>query len=214
MSTTLAQLRSRVRYFLDEASAVAWADAELNQYINDAEQWLWSELCKRDDSFGLRESTTTLVQAQTDYNYPSDILGRNIRALYAYTTDSDPRNKVHKDTYEAIMAEGTSQTSYPAKYCCMDGYYKIGPPADASGYTLLVAYTRQPTAMTEDTDTMDSDDEYAALIAAEAALIGLTRTGGDKSGIKAQQEKLFDAAFGNTGPEDLLTATPLFKYKN
>lgn len=215
MATPLSSLRSKTRYFLDEiaAAGVTWLSAELNGCINDSERWLWSELCKTDDSFGLREGTATLVQAQTDYNYPSDILGRNIRSLHTYTTGTDPYSPVRKGSYEEVIAEGTTQNEYPAKYCCMDGYFKIGPPPDASGYTLRIAYTRQPTAMTQDTDNMDSDDEYAALIACQAALLALTRTGGDKSSIEKEFTKLFDAAFADTGPDDLIQQTPLWKYK-
>jgi hypothetical protein len=215
MSTTLSSLRSKARYWLDETATagVTWLNAELNQYINDAEAWLWAELCKTDDSFGLRESTATLVQAQTEYAYPSDILGRNIRALYAYDSSTDPWHKVEKRAYEEVIAEGTTQTEYPYTYCCMDGFFKIGPPADASGFTLRIAYARQPIPMSDDSDTMDSDDEYAALIAIQAALLALTRTGGDKTTLEKEYVKLFDAAFSNTGPDDLLTAEPLYKYK-
>lgn len=215
MSTTLSSLRSKTRYFLDETATagVTWLNAELNQYINDAERWLWAELCKVDDSFGLRESTATLVQAQTDYLYPSDIQGRDIRSLYVYTTGSDPWKKVEKGSYEEVLAQGNTQTTYPYKYCPMDGYFKTGPPPDASGYTLRIAYTRQPTAMSADVDTMDSDDEYGALIACQAALLALTRTGGDKTTIEKEFTKLFDAAFSDTGPDDLIQQTPLWKYK-
>ncbi len=215
MATSLSSLRSRTRYFIDETSSsgVTWLSAELNQYINDSQRWLWSELCKTDDSLGLREATATLVQAQTDYNYPSDILGRNIRSLYCYTTSSDPYMKVEKGSYEEVVAEGTTQTERPYKYCCMDGYFKVGPPPDASGYTLKIAYTRQPTEMTSDTDNMDSDDEYAALIACHAALLALTRTGADTKMIEARHAELFNAANADTGPDDLLTAKPLYKYK-
>lgn len=216
MSTSLSQLRSRCRYYLDETASagVTWLNAELNQYANDMQQWLWSELCKADDSFGLRESTATLVQAQSDYNYPSDILGRNVRSLYVYTTGTDPYTKVEKGTYEEVIAQGSTQTTYPYKYVCMDGYFKVGPPPDASNYTLRIAYTRQPTSLSADGDTMDSDDEYADLIACGMALRALTRTGGDKSTIEKEWKLLYDAALGNTGPDDLLTAKPLYRYKN
>ena len=215
MSTTLSSLRSKTRYWLDEtaSSGVTWLNAELNQYINDAEQWLWSELCKTDDSFGLREATTTLVQGQDDYHYPSDILGRNIRALYAYNSSTDPWKKIDKRAYEEVIEEGTTQSAYPYKYCCMDGYFKIGPTPDNSGYSLRIAYTRKPTAISGDADTMDSDDEYASLISAQAALFALARTGGDKSAIEREFKKLLDAAFGNTGPDDLLTCENLYRYK-
>ena len=214
MSTTLATLITKTQRFLDDTDGDVWGDSELTAHINAAESWLWSELCKRDDSFGMREATATLVQAQTEYNYPSDILGRNIRALYAYTTGTDTRRKVQKGSYEEVVAEGETQTAYPYHYCSMDGYFKIGPPPDDSGYTLKIVYTRKPTAMSDDADTMDSDDDFADLIAAEAALYALTRTGGDKQEIEMQHKKLFDAAFGNTGPDDLLTAYPLYRYQS
>lgn len=215
MATTLLQLRGRTRYFLDElaTSGVTWLNAELNQYINDAQYWLWSEFCKQDDSFGLREASQTLVSGQTDYNYPSDILGRNLRSMYAYTTTTDPWQKVEKGTYEEVIGQGSSTASYPSKYCCLDGFFKIGPPPDSSGFTVRISYTRMPTVMTSDDENMDSDDIFAELIAAEAAIRALARTGGDASPIKGQHAKLLNAAFGNVGPDDLLTATPLFRYK-
>ncbi len=215
MTTTLASLRSKTRYFLDEtaSSGVTWLNDELNQYINDAQAWLWAELCKADDSFGLREATATLVQAQADYIYPSDILGSNIRSLYAYSSGGEWK-KVHRKNYEEVIAEGVTQADYPNKYCAMDLYFKVGPPPSAAGYTLRMSYTRKPTEMTQDGSNMDSDDAYGALIACQAALLALTRTGGDKSTIEKEWKKLYDAAIGNTGPDDLLTATPLYRYQN
>lgn len=213
MATTLSSLRSKAQTYLDDTAANVWTAAELNTDINDSERWLWNTLSNADPSFALRESTATLVQAQINYNYPSDILGRNIRALFAYTSGSDPWNKVEKAGLEELVAEGVTQRPYPFKYVSLDGYFQIGPPPDASGYTLRIYYHRKPTAMTQDSDPMDSDDVFAEVIAIGAAINALSRKNGDTSALEAKRKLLYEEAVRAATPEDIYQAKLVWKYK-
>ena len=213
MATTLAQLVNMSRLFLDDSTSTVVSDADLYVFINNAERMLWQHLSDTDESFGLREATTTLVQAQTDYTYPEDILGRNIRSLHAYTTGTDPWHKVKKATYDGVIMEGTDQDTYPKKYCCLDGFIKVAPPPDDSGYTLRIAYTRQPTYMSSAESSMDSDDEFAEIISLDAAIKVLQIKGGDTRDLKERRAALIMDAKGLAIPDDVIESRPTWKYQ-
>lgn len=215
MATTLSQLRVRTRYYIDEledTSPVTWTNAELNQYLNDEQRWLWVYLSKQDDSFGLRESTASTVQGQTNYNYPSDILGNSVRSLYAYTTSSDPQTKVQRGSIEEVIAEGITQSNPPVKYACLDGYFQIGPPPDSTVYTLRIYYNRAPTIMSGDSSAMESDDDYAEQIAMGAAVRALRRIGRDTQAMEAKRQELLVEAARSNSSDDFLQVTPAWKY--
>ena len=214
MSTTLAQLRARTRYYIDETddtTPVTWTNAELNQYLNDEQRWLWVFLSKQDDSFGLREGTASSVQAQTNYNYPSDILGNSIRALYRYTSSTDPQIKMDRVSIEDVVAEGITQST-PAKYACLDDYFQIGPPPDSTTYTFRIYYNRAPTTMSADGSNMESDDDYAEQIAMGAAVRALRRIGRDPSLIEQKRQELLSEAARSNSADDFLTAKLAWKY--
>jgi hypothetical protein len=214
MSTTLAQLRARTRFYIDEledTNPVTWTNAELLQYLNDEQRWLWVYLSKQDDSFGLREATASTVQAQTNYVYPSDILGNSIRALYRYTSSTDPQVKMERGSIEEVAEEGITEDS-PRRYACLDGYFQIGPPPDSTTYTLRIYYNRAPTLMTVDGSNMESDDDYAEQIAMGAAVRALRRIGRDTQALEVKRQELLQEAARSNSADDFLTIVPAWKY--
>jgi len=214
MTTTLAQLRARTRYFIDEledTSPVTWTNAELKQYINDEQRWLWVYLSKQDDAFGLREATRSTVQAQTNYLYPSDILGNSIRAIYRYTSDTDPQVKMNRGSIEEVVEEGITQDA-PIRYACLDGYFQLGPPPGSTVYTLRIYYNRAPTLLSADSDTMESDDDYAEQIAMGAAVRALRRIGRDTQALEVKRQELLQEAARSNSADDFLQMKPVGKY--
>lgn len=215
MATTLSQLRLRTRYYIDEledTSPVTWQNVELNQYLNDEQRSLWVYLSKQDDSFGLRESTTATVDGQSNYNYPSDILGNSIRALYAYATGDSPQVKVKRASIEEVVELGISTNNPPDKYACLDGYIQIGPPSSGTGYTLRMYYNRAPTQMTSDSPNMETDDDYAEQIAMGAAVRALRRIGRDTAAMEAKRQELLQEAARSNSADDLMQASPAWRY--
>ena len=213
MATTLAQLRARTRYFIDEledTSPVTWTNAELLQYLNDEQRWLWVYLSKQDDSFGLREATASTVDGTNNYNYPSDILGNSIRAIYRYTTSTDPQVKLKRSSIEEVVDEGTTEGA-PDKYACLDGYFQLGPIPDAV-YTMRIYYNRAPTLMTVDGSNMESDDDYAEQIAMGAAVRALRRIGRDTQALEVKRQELLQEAARSNAADDFLTIKPVGKY--
>ena len=214
MTTTVAQLRARTRYYIDEiedTSPVTWTNAELLQYLNDEQRWLWVYLSKQDDAFGLRESTASTVQGQTNYVYPSDILGNSIRSLYLYTTSTDPQVKMLRGSIEEVVEEGITQDA-PRKYACLDGYFQVGPPPDSTVYTMRIYYNRAPTLMTVDGSNMESDDDYAEQIAMGAAVRALRRIGRDTKALEDKRAELLQEAARSNSADDFLTIKPAGKY--
>lgn len=214
MATTLTQLLAATRRFLDEASAGTWTDADLTQYINDSQQQLWLDMCETDPSFGLRESLGTMGSGVSDYLYPSDILGRNVVALYVYGTGTGVTySKVSAASYDEVIAEGTILSDFPNVYCCMDGFLKIGPPGGTSQNLMRMAYTRRCTTLSNGSDEMDSDDCFAEAIAIGAAIRALERTGVDIAFLEKRQAKALQAAVGATQPNEPRYARQVWNYK-
>ena len=212
MSTTLATLRTKTRIFLDDPNARNWTDAVIDTHINDAQRGLWVTLSDQDGSFGLREATATMVDGQSDYPFPADILGRRIRKLYAYDSVTDDWEEVVEGSLEEVIAEGMTEVDNPYKYCTFDGYFKVGPPPSSAANTLRVVYTRQPTQLSAATDSMDSDDEYAEIISCDAAIRAMRTKGGDVTYLTNQKVELLAEAQKSVIKEDLLTSRLAWNY--
>jgi len=215
MATTLLLLRTRTRLYIDETedvSPITWTNAELMQYINDEQRWLWAYLSKQDDSFGLREATRVTIQSQTNYLYPSDISGNAIRAIYAYISSTDPQKKVEKGSIEEVVAEGITESSPPRKFCCLDSYFQVGPPPDSTAYTLRMYYNRTPTIMDSDIDNMESSDVYSEIISMGAAVRALKRIDRDTTKLETKRVELLQEATRANSPEDLMQVFPAWKY--
>ena len=215
MAKTLAQLRAKTRYMIDEVedtNPVTWTNAELNEYLNDEQRWLWVYLAKQNDSFGLREATAVTVTGQTNYLYPADILGNSIRALYAYVSGDSPQAKVQRASIEEVVELGITQSNPPEKYACLDGYFQVGPPPNATEHTFRIYYNRAPSTMTTDGSNMDSDDDYAEQIAMGAAVRALRRVNRDTTAMEAKRQELLMEAARSNSADDFLQIRTVGKY--
>jgi len=212
MSTTLAQLRTKTLIALDDPNGVNWSNTVIDSHINDAQRALWIELSDQDDSFGQREATATMVDGQEDYPLPADILGRRIRALYAYDAVTDDWSEIVKAGLEEVIADGMTEVDNPYKYCLLDGYIKLGPPPGSAANTLRIFYIRQPTVLTAATDTMDSDDEYAEYIAVDAAVRAMLPKGGDVTYLTGKKAELLAEAQKSVMSEALIQAKVVWNY--
>jgi hypothetical protein len=101
---------------------------------------------------------------------------------------------VDKGSIEEVVDEGTTTEAYPSKFACLDGYFMVGPPPDDSAYVLRLFYNRQPTTLSSGSDNMDSDDEFAEIIAIDAAIRGLIPKGADLSQLAGKRNELLQEA--------------------
>lgn len=222
MATTLRQLREQARRYINEivpqgGTAVTWGDEEVDNNVNLSQTELWLALAKKDEAFALREAEFELADGIVDYNYPPDILGRNIVAVHAFNNASELYYTVKKSTLDQVYAEGRTSTSYPNRYTCLDAYFKVGPPPavealPADPWKLLVTYNKQPAPLILDTDPMESDDEFKEVIALGAAIRCLMRTGDDYTSLTQKWTEMFDRAVSAVIPEDVMDITMDEKY--
>ena len=145
MAYTLDNLRTDIRNYTEVDSSVL-SDSILNSIIKNAENTIYREADSDDNRF----YATSNLQAGNRYvTIPSDL--RFIR--YAQLTDASG-NQVFlekKDTsYMAAYYDtpGT-QSGFPKYYANWDANYWVVAPTPDSTYLITLAYTKQPTSLTD-----------------------------------------------------------------
>jgi len=91
MSKTLAQIRAKTRYLIDEiedSSPVTWTNAELLEYINGGQRFLLSELMRTNPDYCLARATRSTTASQAAYLTPVDMFGSKFRGMWAYVTSA------------------------------------------------------------------------------------------------------------------------------
>jgi hypothetical protein len=205
MAKTLAQIRAKVRYYIDEledTSPVTWANAELNAYINDAQQFLLSEMMKVNPDYSLYRSTAPTVASQGAYPPPSDLYGNKLRGLWAYVSSASGRWEVQYKSNDTIMAY-QHITGRPAYYTIIDGGIVLAPVPD-SVYTLEMWYTARPIELALDGSNSWFRDEEVEALAAWAAVKALNRIDRDATKVVKQLDVLMAQVKANISQDDNL----------
>lgn len=70
--STLLQLRTRVRQYLDEPTAVYWTDAEINNWVNQAYFYYYMLIAQSFDGYFTKETLTNIVSNVNLVPLPSD----------------------------------------------------------------------------------------------------------------------------------------------
>jgi hypothetical protein len=145
MAYTLTNLQDDIRNYTEVDSSVL-STGILNTIIKNAENRIYREVDSDDNRF----YATSNLQAGNRYvTIPSDL--RFIR--YAQLTDSSG-NQVFLDKRDtSFMAEyyntpGT-QSGLPKYYANWDANYWVVAPTPDSTYLITLAYTKQPTSLTD-----------------------------------------------------------------
>ena len=180
MSTTLLQLRTKTRRYLDETTADRWTDAEITAYVNEAIIWLQGMLERANSDWFLRVETFTAGAGATGAAFPADIWGNRLRSLYCYpgiTTASGVGYRVPPGQAEWILDNMDYSAAQPSNYTMLAGYVRWAPMLSAVACFRYV-YAKKETALSGDSDVMDRIvDEHADLVAMYAAKIAFEKVG-------------------------------------
>ena len=145
MAYTLDNLRTDIRNYTEVDSDVL-SDSVLNTIIKNTENKIYREADSDDNRF----YATSNLQAGNRYvTIPSDL--RFIR--YAQLTDSSGNQTYLEKKDTSYMAEfydtpGT-QSGLPKYYGNWDANYWVVAPTPDSTYLITLAYTKQPTSLTD-----------------------------------------------------------------
>ena len=134
---TLAQLRAKVRYFLDDASSVAtgtnqrWTDAELNSYINESYRFYYNELVANSYDSITKTANLALVADDETVTLPEDFY--KMRLIYRVEdTTKTPLRYIRN--YDGIIdTSGEGSSNYEPAYDFV---------GNASGVQELVLYPK------------------------------------------------------------------------
>lgn len=165
MATTLLQMRTRVRYMLNETTASFWTDAMLNQWINDA-----CDDLARDTETLLKVTSPALVSAANtqDIAAPTDLL-RIHRIVHKYNSETQ-QNALHPMDLSAMDSVWGSRSDMQGRPCYFALWgtnpsvtIKLFPVPTAAG-TLTVYYYRRPVAASADGDSVDVAGGWEELV--------------------------------------------------
>lgn len=70
--STRAQLRARVRAYLDESSAVYWTDVELNNWITQAYYYYYQWIIQSFEGYFSKDTLIDIISGKSRYDTPSD----------------------------------------------------------------------------------------------------------------------------------------------
>lgn len=154
--STLQQLRTRVRAYLDEPVAAYWADAELNTWINQAYFYYYMWIVASFEGYFAKDILIDIVATQPKYAIPNDFY--KIRLLErVYNSWTVPLRVYDRMETANITANSNYSQLYLPTYR-FEGQNIVLEPTPDTDITggLRLEYVPQPTALTVDASTPDA----------------------------------------------------------
>ncbi len=185
MSTTLSNLITQTRDYMDEATADRFTDAELTRYINQGLRQVQSQVQRANPDYFLRVEIATASAGTYKLAFPADILGNQLRAVWFYdntVSASGMGYRVEPDSLENVYAN-IHVSGSPSSYTYHAGYVQWAPMlARTSAFRFVYAMKETPLANGSDTIWRVAD-EHADCIALYAAIQARGRIGADNRGL-------------------------------
>lgn len=181
MSTTLTNLLTQTRDYLDESSADRFTDAELTRYINQGLRQVQSQIQRANEDYFLRVEVATASAGTYKLAFPADIWGNKLRALWFYdntVSASGMGYRVEPESLENVYAN-IHVSGTPSCYTYHAGYLQWAPML-ARTSTFRFVYAMKETGLTTGNDTIGQiADEHTDCIALYAAIQARNRIGAD-----------------------------------
>lgn len=196
---TLLQLRTAVRYSLNEITPALWVDAELNILINNAVR----DIARRAEVIQSFNTSISAVAGTAKYNLPADVI-RVHRVEFVPTGQTQTYN-LQASTYVEMDQNWGVNQSWSGAY---PGYYVIfGTPGFTTGSTKLqmqvwpvpsqtgtfnLYYYRVPTTLAADSDIAEIPEGWqdAVVLYAEGEAKRKNRDGSWVECKRMYEEKL------------------------
>lgn len=199
MTITLGTARAQLRVRLDELTAQAWQDSELNQFINDSVR----DIARR--TMTLQGVATAAMLANTNQVLaPTDTI--RVFQVLAYPTSiasgNEPVQLQYADHRQAINGYGMTGTGTPRVFSTWGYppllYINIFPKLD-SAYELQIHYYKLPADRSTDGQTLDIVDGWVDLMLDGAEYMALRRDRDDRwKEAKALYEQKVEEAIEQT----------------
>lgn len=156
MAIVRTDIQARVRADLDIEEEGFWSDADLNRFINTCIRELNSELLTLYEDYFLCVQTTSLVSAQKDYSYPTDIYHDKIRKIIYINGNTKYEVMRIRDLLTIPEIEDSDDFMWIPIYDATTGRkIRLHPTPSASETNVLtIYYIREIPEMTSDIITL------------------------------------------------------------
>ncbi len=154
--STRAQLRTRVRQYLDETSEAYWTDTELNSWINQAYFYYYMWVVQTFDGYFTKDTLVSIVAGQAKYLVPSDFF--KVRLVErVYDTFTVPLRVYDRMESANITSNSNFSNLYLPTYR-FEGQNIVLEPTPDSNITdgIRLEYVPFATQMTLDTSIPDA----------------------------------------------------------
>lgn len=201
MYPTKKKIRSRVRFFIDEPVQANFLDSDLDYAINEAQQFVATEISKVDEQYFVNTTPTVLtLQANTQYYQLADDFWKMTRLEDVNTglpipfTDIDSQNQ----NVQTVVPPLVSSTSAGYSAMIVGNSLGFSPPPSQTGLQARYWYVPILDDMVSDSDQSAIPRMFLDLLAIQAAIDAMIKDENDT----AQLERLYQRKFNQ-----LVTAT-------
>jgi hypothetical protein len=215
MSSTLLQLRTRVRTELDLLDEPAVTDTELTTKINEGIDVVEAKILDLYEDYFLKRGTAiSLVAGTQDYAYPTDIWANKIRALVyrngSVITEVPRVSGVNQmGSFEDMERNDALATWSPTtmRYLPLNDVIRLTPAPSSSQASVLVPwYIRQALRLSADADICDIPEWEGVVVAYAKNEIALDKAGladPTKTSMKLDAlMNLMEASLSNRVPDE------------
>lgn len=171
-----SEIRTDVRTLLNEATAGFWTNANLNTYINKANQRVNTIIAATREDYFTESSTFSTVAATKSYAFPTDC--RFIRRIEHYSTsDAGDIEKLDELKFPRTEMQGEwpfTETGRPKRYSVFGTQFNLGPIPDAV-YTMRIYYDSRKSDLASDTDSPSSPTDFHDMIVYWTCVLALAQ---------------------------------------
>jgi len=201
-----SELRTALRSLLNEDTAGFWTDAQLNTYLNLANDRVNSIVSATREDYFTISATFATVQGTQNYAFPSDC--RFIRRLEIYDpNDTNYIIKLDELRWPRIEANGDwlfTNQGMPKRYTIRGQQFSLYPIPDTV-YNMRLYYDSRPGNMDSDSDSPDTPTDFHDMLVYWAALLAKKQNEEDDAGFaelfNARKVELIQTLI-NRGGED------------
>lgn len=200
-------IRSMCRTWLNEASAGFFTDAELDNFINVANQKLNRTIISYDPNFFTISATFQTTANTKAYTLPTDFQ-KMVRLEHYLTTDPNDIEKIEEIRFPRVELQGiwpAMREGKPRRYFIRNNQMEFIPIPDAV-YDIRIYYDNARPDLNIDTDIPSSPGDYHYLIAMQTAILAVPKNQGDYADNLARmysegKEDLMQSLLGRDGDD-------------
>ena len=161
-ATTLSDVRTRVRELLYETDEVntIYSNTLLNEAINEG-QYMLLDILPSSANYNMKTtSSITLVSGTSAYTLPTDF-----RTIISSSANGKPIIQLREEEFYGKYVNATAKDPM---FCIFNNKINVYPNTLTG--TLEIMYMKQPTFLSEDSDTLSLLSEFDRLIALAAVI--------------------------------------------